>query len=789
MSTAATRTAGRWCAFTAMLTTSAAVVALLMLATPGRWPLVVVLICALLWGLGGAVAVALTPTGCGHGSADDGDSAGAARIGVLMHLGGVPDEVARTASASAAASGPVALVVPPGRAVPELLDPEVFVVQPDDPADGTAEALALLLDRCDAVLFVSARALPASGCREAGSRLVEGASWVIGAAEPLNRDHFGPTSREQLDARLRRQAAAAGLWCWQPDATVVRTSLLRSSPLPPGRPLGSWLRDRSGEGLAGATVEATLSRRAAPVAADGFWPDTTARQRAAAADLSDAMTSARSRWRARAVAAGLLVRALSGWSVVLWLAALVLLAGGSPVRHGEGALAALISTALVLRWLAPHLAGSTRPAPMADMIAGLYALPGSLAATASAWSRRVRPVRRAVPVRPLVWLALVATAAAASVVLTARPGDSVARLAAAVAAALLVLLWVFTVRSLVERSWRRIGFRIPLDLPAVVEREGSSRTDTAWRLVDGSPGGFGVLGPVTGLTRGDEVTVRVPRPGGDELVLDGTVAARRHGRHGAELVGVELRSVAPGAAAWAAVLLDGASEPPATAAPVADERTDTSAWGRRADRLVIGLAVGATVAVVLTLALVLAGLRPLVVRSGSMEPTYSVGDVVLVASEQAGDLRTGQVVTRFDAPEAADSLTHRVQEVSVEGGAVRVVTRGDANDNAEVWTAPAAQQVGVVVASVPVVGLPLTAVRTSTGWALGVGTAVLGVIAVLFRPRRRRTDKNTSDSDTSDSDTSDRDIAANQDASEEESLSSTDNLPTESAHTTFGERS
>jgi len=29
----------------------------------------------------------------------------------------------------------------------------------------------------------------------------------------------------------------------------------------------------------------------------------------------------------------------------------------------------------------------------------------------------------------------------------------------------------------------------------------------------------------------------------------------------------------------------------------------------------------------------------------------------------------------------------------------------------------------------------------------------------------------------------------NQDASEEESLSPTDNLPTESAHTTFGERS
>ena len=81
----------------------------------------------------------------------------------------------------------------------------------------------------------------------------------------------------------------------------------------------------------------------------------------------------------------------------------------------------------------------------------------------------------------------------------------------------------------------------------------------------------------------------------------------------------------------------------------------------------MGLAVATTIVVVVTLALVLAGLRPLVIRSTSMEPTYSIGDVVLVSSEQAGDLRPGQVVTRFDAPEAADSLTHRVQEVSHEG--------------------------------------------------------------------------------------------------------------------------
>lgn len=733
------RRAGRWCAIAASVTTCVVAGATVALAAPGRWPLVAALVAALLWSLGGSLAVALIPVrerrvGPDQPGRGDGSTV---RLGTVMSLGGVPDEVARTTSALATASGPVALVVPPDRDVPEFLDPAVLVVRSDDRA--STEALETLQGSCDAVLFVSARALPAAGCADAAARLDAGASWVVGTAEPLNLDRFGPTRRELLDARLRGRATTADLWCWEPDATVVRAALLRDHPFTPGRPLGSWLRARAAEGLVGAAVEAPLARRAAPVAADGYWPDTTARQRAAAADLSDAATSPRSRWRARAIAAGLLVRALSGWSVVLWLAALVLLAGGSPVRQGETALAALLVGAGVLRWWAPHLAAGTRPAPLADLVAALYALPGSLAATTSAWSRRVRPARRPVPTRPLVWLALVATVAAANVVLRARPGDGVARIAAGIAAVLLVLLWVFTVRSLVERSWRRVGFRIPLDLPAVVLQGDGPRTEQ-WRVVDGSPGGAAVLGPPTGLTSGDEVDVRVRRPGGGELSLHGTVAGRRPGGHGTELLGVELRSVVPGTAAWAEALLDGTSGSATTAAPLVDERSEPSSWTSRADRLTMGLVVGASIAVVLVLALVLAGIRPLVVRSGSMEPTYSVGDVVLVASERAGDVRPGQVVTRFDAPQAPDSLTHRVQEVARNGDLVQVTTRGDANDATEVWAVPADRQVGVVVASVPFAGLPLTAVRTSAGWALLVGVAVLAVIVVLFRPRRRGDD-------------------------------------------------
>jgi signal peptidase I len=357
----------------------------------------------------------------------------------------------------------------------------------------------------------------------------------------------------------------------------------------------------------------------------------------------------------------------------------------------------------------------------------------------------VRPVHRAWSNRPLVWLALVATAAAASVVLTSRPDDGAGTLAAAASAVLLVLLWAFTVRSLVERSWQRVGFRIPLDLPAELEGSEKGRDDGgSWRLVDGSPGGFALAGPDAGLSRGDEVTVRV-----DELRLHGVVADVRATGAG-HVVGVELRTAEPGAAAWARTLEQALGAGPAAttdvvvAERVVEQQSDADRWGRRADRAAIGLVVAASLAVVLVLGLVLVGLRPLVIRSGSMEPTYRVGDV-----------REGQVVTRFDAPQAVDSLTHRVREVTRTGGVVRVTTRGDANDASEVWSAPADRPVGVVVASVPWIGLPLTEARSSLGAAVALGAVVLGVIAVLFRPRRR-------------------------------TLTPADELPTESARTTTG---
>lgn len=756
--------AARWCAAAALLTGAAAAAVTVAWATADRWVLVVVLVAAILWGLAGSVAGVLAPTRRPTPTPRRLDGGEAPVVGTLAHLGDVPDIVARTTMSAAVATGPVALVLPPGRDAPPGLDPRVRVHRAAGGDSAVARAAAELAGRCDAVLVCSARAVPdPDGCRAAASELADGASWVVGTVEPLNADRFGPARRDRLDTGLRHLAGSAGVALWEPDATVVTSSLLRDHPLPDGRPLGSWLRARVPEGRRGTTIERCLAVRAAPVSATGYWPDTTARQCAAAADLADATLGRGMPVRSRLLVAALTVRALFGWSVLLWLAVLAMLAGGSPLHGGDRVVAGLIIVSSLLRWCAPRWATCTRPAPVADVVGALYAVPGSLTATASAVTRRPRSGRRRVPTRPLVWLGLVATAAAGAATLASRPGDSTGRVASAAAAVLLVLLWVLTVRSLVERTWSRVGFRIPLDLPATLEDDhtdvdtdtdrpdrpdgdAATSTDTGEpagrRVLDGSPGGFALAGPPSGLARGDEVTVRLDTDPGAPIVLDGTVADRRRTPGGTELLGVELRAVRPDAGRWDSLLVSAAvAHPEVVPRSTVGEGPEHHGGPQRwADRLSIGLVVVVSVAVSGLLVLVLAGFRPLVVRSGSMEPTYSIGDVVLVVERPAGDLQPGQVVTRFDAPQAMDSLTHRVRSVERHGDDVAVETRGDANDGSEYWTVPASTPVGVVAASIPAIGRPLTLARTSVGWAVAGGVAVAALVAVVLRPRRLRRD-------------------------------------------------
>jgi signal peptidase len=113
---------------------------------------------------------------------------------------------------------------------------------------------------------------------------------------------------------------------------------------------------------------------------------------------------------------------------------------------------------------------------------------------------------------------------------------------------------------------------------------------------------------------------------------------------------------------------------------------------RIAARVAAGLAWLAMIAAAATLALVAVGPRVLgyhteSVLSGSMVPTFSPGDAVLVTSEPATSVRVGQIIS-YHIPVGDHHVeTHRIVRVLSHGRHPVVVTKGDANPAPDPWHA------------------------------------------------------------------------------------------------------
>jgi signal peptidase len=79
------------------------------------------------------------------------------------------------------------------------------------------------------------------------------------------------------------------------------------------------------------------------------------------------------------------------------------------------------------------------------------------------------------------------------------------------------------------------------------------------------------------------------------------------------------------------------------------------------------------------------GNRSLTVLSGSMEPTISTGDMVVVAPMTAMEAHVGDVVSFADPQNPEILITHRIRDIDVLAEQVRFVTKGDANSGTEEW--------------------------------------------------------------------------------------------------------
>lgn len=148
-------------------------------------------------------------------------------------------------------------------------------------------------------------------------------------------------------------------------------------------------------------------------------------------------------------------------------------------------------------------------------------------------------------------------------------------------------------------------------------------------------------------------------------------------------------------------------------------------------------AIGGLACIALAISALTFGLSPLVVQSGSMEPTVATGSLLITQKTPASELKRGDVVTvrRLDRT----LVTHRIVQITLRGDTATLRLKGDANDVVDP-EAYMVKQAGKKVLVVPYAGYVAAWASSRLGlFVLGLYVAFLAVtVAADWRSRPKR---------------------------------------------------
>lgn len=122
-----------------------------------------------------------------------------------------------------------------------------------------------------------------------------------------------------------------------------------------------------------------------------------------------------------------------------------------------------------------------------------------------------------------------------------------------------------------------------------------------------------------------------------------------------------------------------------------------------------------------------AGYSPLIVTTGSMSGTIEVGDMVIV--KRTDDYKLGDIVTYIEA-EGKTPVTHRLVNYGPEEGTF--IAKGDANNSTDIFPISVDQIAGVVVLTIPKIGLFFDWFLHDFGFIYALALVAIVVAAVYF---------------------------------------------------------
>lgn len=128
------------------------------------------------------------------------------------------------------------------------------------------------------------------------------------------------------------------------------------------------------------------------------------------------------------------------------------------------------------------------------------------------------------------------------------------------------------------------------------------------------------------------------------------------------------------------------------------------------------------------------------ILTGSMQPAANPGDVYLTRLAPATSLQVGDVIA-VNNQVTGVYYSHRIVEIRDYNGALRIITKGDANESADrdpFIVSPYAK-VSLVIKTVPYAGRPMVYMNTvqgrQTAASFLVIANILGLFAFLFRKK------------------------------------------------------
>ncbi|MCD4821904.1 MAG: signal peptidase I [Methanococcoides sp.] len=120
------------------------------------------------------------------------------------------------------------------------------------------------------------------------------------------------------------------------------------------------------------------------------------------------------------------------------------------------------------------------------------------------------------------------------------------------------------------------------------------------------------------------------------------------------------------------------------------------------------------------------------VRSGSMEPEISTGDLVVTKPVSTDEIKVGDIIT-FSSPSNKRITTHRVMAVE-KTSPLQFQTKGDANEDADPYMVPAKNVVGKVCLKIPYFGYVSQFIKTPIGFVLTF--CIPGIMIILLEVRK-----------------------------------------------------